>query len=104
MNVAWKIEPCREGVVQVGKSKVALTNTEFKGKCHSCGKHGHKKHCPKKNKSEEEKRGKKFIGKCNQCGKVGQKATNCWEHDANRDKKPKNWKTKEEKEVGALNV
>ena len=58
---------------------------------------------PKKNKSKKEKGNKKFTGKCNHYGKVGHKATNCWEHEANIDKRPKNWKKKEEKEVGASN-
>ena len=42
MNEAWRIESGREEVAQVGESKVVLTNKEFKGKCHTCGKYGHK--------------------------------------------------------------
>ena len=52
MNVTQRIKSCGEGVMQVGEGKVALTNTEFKGKCHTCGMFGHKQKCPKKNKSE----------------------------------------------------
>ena len=48
-------------MVQVGEIKVALTNTEFKGKCCTCGKYGHKQNkYLKKNKSEEEKGNKTF--------------------------------------------
>ena len=32
MNVAWRIKAGREGVMQLGENKVALTNMEFKGK------------------------------------------------------------------------
>ena len=44
------------------------------------------------------------MGKCNHYGKVGHKAAHCWEHEANKDKRPKNWKKKEDKEVGASYV
>ena len=78
MNVAWRIESNRAGVAQVGESRVAPMNTEFEGKCHTCGKYGQKQNkYLKKNKSEEEKGNKKFTGKCNQCCKVGHKAVNC---------------------------
>ena len=60
--------------------------------------------CPEKNKSGEEKGNKKFTGKCNHCSKVGHKAANCWELKANKNKRPMNWKKKEEKEVRASNV
>ena len=42
MNVAWRIESGREGLVQVGEGEVVLTNMEFKGKCQTGGKYGHK--------------------------------------------------------------
>ena len=81
-----------------------LTNAKFKGKCHTRGKYRHKQSkCPKKNKSKEEKGNKKFTGKCNNCSTVGSIAANCWELKANEDKRPKNWRKKEEKEIGALN-
>ena len=38
MNVVWRIKSSGEGVAQVGESEVMLRNTEFKGKCHTCGK------------------------------------------------------------------
>ena len=90
INVAWRIKSGGEDVAQVEKSKVVLMNTEFKGKCHTCEKYGHKQNkCPKKNKSEEEKGNKKFTGKCNHCGKVGHKAVNCWEHETNKTRDPR---------------
>ena len=89
----------------MGESKGVLLNTEFKGKCHTCGKYGHKQNkCPEKNKVKEEKGYKKFTGNCNHCGILGHKAASCWELEANKDKRIKNWKKKKEKEVGALNV
>ena len=44
------------------------------------------------------------MGKCNHCGKMGHKAANCWEFNANKDTRSKNWKKKKEKEVGASNI
>ena len=41
---------------------------------------------------------------CNKCSKVGYKATSCWEHEANEDKRPQNWKKKKGNEVGASNI
>ena len=35
---------------------------------------------------------------------MGHKAANYWEHEAYKDKRSKNWKKKEYKEVGASNV
>ena len=55
-------------------------------------------------KSEEEKGNKKFSGKCNHCVKVGQKAANCWECEANEDKRHKNRKKKEDRKVQASNI
>ena len=105
VNVAWRIESGGEGVLQIGEGKVALINTEFKGKCHTCRKYGHKQNkCLEKNKSEEEKGNMIFLSKCIHCGNVGHKATNCWEHGANKDKRLKNWKKKDDKEVGASNI
>ena len=91
MNVALRIDSGREGVMQVEERKVALTNMEFKGKCYSCGKYWHKQNkCPKKNKSDEENRNKKFSGTWNYCGQVEHKVANCWEHEANKNNRPKN--------------
>ena len=91
--------------MQVGEGKVALMNMKFKGKCHACGKYGHKQNkCTEKNKSEEEKGNKKFSGECNQCSKMGNKDANCLEHEANMANRPKNWKKKEDKKVGGSNI
>ena len=35
---------------------------------------------------------------------MGHKATNCWEHEVNKDNRANNWKKKEEKDERALNV
>ena len=35
---------------------------------------------------------------------MGHKAKNCWEHEANKDRRPKNWKKKEDKEERASNI
>ena len=35
---------------------------------------------------------------------MGHKVANCWKHEENKDKGPKNWKRKEDKEVGAPNI
>ena len=35
---------------------------------------------------------------------MGHKSANCWEHKINEDKRPKNWKKKENSEVGASNI
>ena len=61
MNVAWRIKSGGEGVMQIGESKVVLTNMEYKGKYHSCGKYRHKQNkCLQKNESEEEKGTRNF--------------------------------------------
>ena len=35
-NVCLRINSGSKGVMQAGEGKVALTNIEFKGKCHAC--------------------------------------------------------------------
>ena len=35
---------------------------------------------------------KKFKGMCHLCGKQGHKRDDCWQNEANADKRPKNWK------------
>ena len=91
INTSWRIKSSGEGVAQLDENKVVLINMVFKGKCHTCGKCGHKQSkCPEKNKSKEEKGNKKFTGKYNHCSKMGRKVANCWELEANKDKRPKN--------------
>ena len=41
---------------------------------------------------EELKFKKRFKGMCNFCGKQGHKAVECWEKEENKDKRPRNWK------------
>ena len=42
MKVTWRIESDGKGVMKVGEGEVVLMSMEFKGKCHLCGKYGHK--------------------------------------------------------------
>ena len=53
---------------------------------------------------KKKKETRNLQASANHCSKVGCKAANCWEHEANKDKRPKSWKKKEEKEVGASNI
>jgi hypothetical protein len=53
--------------------------------------------CParrrEKNRNKQGNGKAKFKGTCNQCGKDGhKKANSCWDLEANKDKRPKNWK------------
>ena len=73
--------------------KVALANTDFKGTCHKCGKTGHKKADCK-----EEAKKTKLKGTCNHCNKKGHKEKDCFEKEENESKRPKNWKSKMNKE------
>ena len=52
MNISGRIKAGGKGVMQVGEGKVALTDTEFEGKCHTCGKYAQTKKCPEQNKIE----------------------------------------------------
>ena len=64
LNITLIFESDSKRVTQVGESKVALTNIEFKGKCHTYEKYGHKQNkCPEKNKTKEGKENEKFSGR-----------------------------------------
>jgi len=53
-----------------------IVGGKFKGRCHNCGKFGHKaSECKLKDNSDKKNR---FRGKCFHCGKVGHKKENCW--------------------------
>jgi Zinc knuckle len=65
-----------------------LTLSAFDGKCHNCGKKGHKSADCRSGKSARGK-SKKFSGKCNTCGKSGHMAKSCWEDEANAHLRPK---------------
>ena len=54
-----------------GKKEVALFAGGFKGKCHNCGKLGHKS-------SQCRQKRSKFNGNCNYCGKKGHKEQECY--------------------------
>ena len=47
-------------------------------------------------KGEKRGKGEKFAGKCDGCGKKGHKKVDCWLEDANKEKRPKWWKEKDE--------
>ena len=61
MNVACKIKSSGEGEAQVGECKVALTNTEFKGKCHTCGNYWHKQNNVPRKISQKKKKETKSL-------------------------------------------
>lgn len=66
--------------------------TAFAGACFNCDKKGHRANkCPQKRTGNGRGQGK-FKGKCNLCGKFGHIKADCWEDDANADKRPQNYK------------
>ena len=90
-------------MAQIVEGKVALMNMEIKGKCHYVESMGiSTKNVPRINLRK--RKNKKFSGKCNHFDKVDHKSVNHWEHEVNKDKRPKNWKKKENAEVGASNI
>ena len=73
-----------------------LETEKFNGKCYKCGKTGRKANdpvCPLYNNGA-------FKGKCNKCGVRGHKEKDCWENEANKDKRPMGWKSRLNSEVG----
>ena len=52
----------------------------FKGKCHKCGKMGHKSYQCDEKEANSNERSRKFNGKCHQCGKYGHKKVDCWQN------------------------
>ena len=68
-------------------------------KCYKCGEFGHYANkCPNKGKNNSGggnggRRTSKFNGTCNLCGKFGHMKRNCWELEANADKRPRGWKS-----------
>jgi Arginine methyltransferase-interacting protein, contains RING Zn-finger len=88
--------------------EVALSGADASGggaKCYNCGKPGHKAaQCPVKKDGEAKN---KFTSKCNLCGKVGHKKADCWDLPANANKRPRNYKLKNQEsagEAGAVGV
>ena len=59
--------------------ETALFAGGFKGKCHNCGKHGHKsRDCPDKNKNNNNNNSSGgFNGTCNYCKEKGHKIADC---------------------------
>jgi hypothetical protein len=74
-----------------GKEKALVVYSgQFKGRCHKCGKFGHKGFECKNGSSKEND--PRFAGKCHYCGKVGHKVGSCFtfkkwiaERDGNND-------------------
>ena len=75
-----------------GEEKALFAGGKFKGRCHYCGKFGHKAVDCRKKKSDNEKGpsngdgSKKFDGKCNFCGKYGHRERHCWKKHGKPDK------------------
>ena len=79
------------------EAALALANIE----CYNCHKKGHRAAQCKKPKSgghgnSRQRRKPSFTGTCNNCGKVGHKVVDCWDLEANKSKRPKNWQSKSE--------
>ena len=74
--------------------KALFAGGKFKGRCHYCGKFGHKaSECRKKkmdNGQETQNRGKRFTGKCNFCGKIGHREKDCWKKHGKPGEKANN--------------
>jgi hypothetical protein len=47
----------------------------------------------KKTKSNGKAEGDKSKPKCENCGRIGHSDNDCWDHEKNADKRPKNWKS-----------
>ena len=75
-----------------GEERALFAGGKFKGRCHYCGKFGHKASECRKKKSDNEKgatseKSKRFDGKCNFCGKYGHKEKDCWEKHGKPERK-----------------
>ena len=99
--------------------KALFAGGKFKGRCHYCGKFGHKaSECRKKkmdNGQENHNRGKWFSGKCNFCGKIGHREKDCWkkhgkpgekvnDDDENANNAVEPVQTEEEEEMALLGL
>ena len=75
-----------------GEERALFAGGKFKGRCHYCGKFGHKASECRKKKNDNEKgttgeKSKRFDGKCNFCGKYGHKEKDCWEKHGRPEKR-----------------
>ncbi len=75
-----------------GEERALFAGGKFKGRCHYCGKFGHKASECRKKKNDNEKgttseKSKRFDGKCNFCGKYGHKEKDCWEKHGKPDRR-----------------
>ena len=67
------------------EAETALFSKQFKGRCHKCGKWGHKSTDCKENKGGERnsgggnnRGGQRTSKKCTHCGKTGHTIETCW--------------------------
>ena len=71
-----------------------FAGTTFQGICYNCGKPGHRAVDCK----APRKKNNRFQGTCNLCGLRGHKRADCWEDERNKDRRPRNWKSRNNSE------
>ena len=106
----WRIKNKSEGNNNNEVNETAHTDSsflnKFKGKCYKCRETGHKAIYCLENKNGGLGGGNgrekaKFTGMCNNCRQVGHKADKYWEKERNAHLRPKNYKTKAQREKGS---
>ena len=101
MNQHWRqMKRNHKGERSDDEGEIVLA--AFGGVCYNCNKKGHAANrCPEKEAKSEGAKKAKFNGKCSNCGKVGHKAADCWEKEENKHKRPKGYKTANERSSGS---
>ena len=90
---------------QMTRTQVKSSGTEGEmllfgqGVCYSCGSPGHRANeCPKRrDQSKNQGRTHRFQGKCSTCGVKGHRSKDCWTKEENKDRRPANWKSGNDK-------